>query len=152
DAIAADIRSRALKPSERVGTQRELAKHFSVAVPTLREALRQLEALGFVTIRHGSGIFVGDHFDRTIVSSKFRHTANRQRLIQLLNARATLEPSIAEQAALIRDERGIALLRRTLELAHEHVNIDDEALSRINIDIHRAIAATTGNPILEELL
>lgn len=162
NAIAADIRARALAPGERVGTQRELAARFDVAVATLREALRQLEVLGFLSIRHGSGIFVGDGFDRTVVSSTIADRANRQRLVQLLDARRTLEPSIVEQAATIRDQRGLSWMHEALELAREHVAADgadvtgsgvsDSALWRINLDIHRAMAAAAGNPILEEVL
>lgn len=152
NAVANDIRSRALKPGERIGTQRELAARFDVAVATLREALRQLEVLGFITIRHGSGIFVGERFDRTVVTSTITDQANLPRLVQLLDARSTLEPSIAEQAAQVRDERGLRMLHETLDLARQHVEAGDETLWRINIDIHRAIAATSGNQILEEVL
>lgn len=151
-AVAADIRSRSLAPGERIGTQRELAARFDVAVATLREALRQLEVLGFIRIRHGSGIFVGDGFDRTVVGASVGHQANRDRLVQLLDARRTLEPSIAERAATVRDERGLAMLHEILELAREHLGAGDETLWRINIDVHRAIATTSGNPILEEVL
>lgn len=152
NAVASEIRSRALKPGDRVGTQRELAARFDVAVATLREALRQLEVLGFITIRHGSGIFVGERFDRTVVASTITDHANLPRLVQLLDARSTLEPSIAEQAAQVRDQRGLTMLHETLDLARQHVEAGDETLWRINIDIHRAIAATSGNPILEEVL
>ena len=47
-----------LQRGERLPPEGELAAHFSVSQPTVREALRVLEAMGLVEVRHGSGAYV----------------------------------------------------------------------------------------------
>lgn len=44
----------------RLPTEREIAEEFQVTRNVVREALKRLEALGLVTIRRGSGIYVED--------------------------------------------------------------------------------------------
>lgn len=46
------------KPGERLPTEAELALRYSVSRPTLRNALRQLEAKSLVRTQHGVGTFV----------------------------------------------------------------------------------------------
>ncbi|HEY6156635.1 MAG TPA: GntR family transcriptional regulator, partial [Gemmatimonadales bacterium] len=36
----------------------EMARRFRVGHPTVREALKSLETIGLVSIRHGSGVYV----------------------------------------------------------------------------------------------
>src|SRR4051812_44111010 len=43
---------------ERLPSIVEMARRFGVGQPTIREALRTLEAMGVIEIRHGSGVFV----------------------------------------------------------------------------------------------
>ena len=57
-SILALMQDAELQPGDRLPSVRELSDRFQVAVPTLREAIRRLEAFGVVEVRHGSGIFV----------------------------------------------------------------------------------------------
>ena len=47
-------------PGSKLPTEREVAEEFEVTRNVVREALKRLEALGLVTIRRGSGIYVED--------------------------------------------------------------------------------------------
>lgn len=47
-------------PGDRLPTEHELAERYGVSRPTLRAALRELEATGFVRTQHGVGTFVTD--------------------------------------------------------------------------------------------
>jgi len=47
-------------PGGKLPTEREIAEEFKVTRNVVREALKRLEALGLVTIRRGSGIYVED--------------------------------------------------------------------------------------------
>jgi GntR family transcriptional regulator len=62
--VAADLRSRLaagdLPPGARLPTEAQLAAQFHVSRPTVRAALRELEALRLVRTRHGVGTFVLD--------------------------------------------------------------------------------------------
>src|SRR5215217_702752 len=63
------IRDRHLKPGDRLPSAKDLAAQFSVATPTMREALRRLQATGIVDIRHGSGIYVRRDRERMMLSN-----------------------------------------------------------------------------------
>jgi Xaa-Pro aminopeptidase/DNA-binding FadR family transcriptional regulator len=52
------IREGRLTPGARLPAERRLAKTLGVSPPTIREALRTLEAMGVVAIQHGRGSFV----------------------------------------------------------------------------------------------
>src|SRR6202022_575714 len=39
-------------------SERELAQHYQVSAPTIREAIRGLAAVRLVEVRHGTGIYV----------------------------------------------------------------------------------------------
>src|SRR3954468_7516656 len=62
--IFRDLRSQilkgALKPSERLPGERELAAQYGTNRNTLREAVRMLEQARLVTVRHGQGVTVSD--------------------------------------------------------------------------------------------
>ncbi len=55
-----DIKSGRYSPDEKIPSENELAREFSVSRVTLREALRVLEDDGLIVRRHGSGTFVRD--------------------------------------------------------------------------------------------
>jgi GntR family transcriptional repressor for pyruvate dehydrogenase complex len=44
-----------LKPGDRLMSERELADRLEVSRPSVREAIRSLEMMGFIEIRRGDG-------------------------------------------------------------------------------------------------
>ena len=54
------VRAGQLKPGDRLPAERALAADLGVGRPTLREALRALQLLGVLDIRHGGGVFVNE--------------------------------------------------------------------------------------------
>lgn len=151
-AVVRMVGERGLEPGMKLDSQRELAAHFGVAVPTMREALRRLEGLGMLSFRHGSGIYVGPNVNRSVVPNGVLPPADRERLVELVAARALIEPAIAERAAEVRDPEGIARLEAVLEEARQGLEAGADTLWRTNIDLHRAIAAAAGNRIVAEVL
>ncbi len=51
-----------LKAGDRLPSERELASRFNVSRPSLREALRVLEAIGLLDIQRGGGTFISDFY------------------------------------------------------------------------------------------
>ncbi len=58
DDLRLQILSGRLVRGTRLPSEKELAAHYDVSSPTVREALRALSAMSLVEVRHGSGTFV----------------------------------------------------------------------------------------------
>lgn len=152
DGVMDIVAEQGLVAGDQLDGVKQLALRFNVAVPTMREALRRLEGIGIVELRHGSGVYVGPNAGRRVLLNPVLPRSDLDQLVELLQARRALEPEIARLAAQTRDERGMAWLEEVLEAAREQLERNDPMLWRTNLDIHRAIAAATGNAILAEVL
>lgn len=62
DQILEDLQGRILRGElpngARLPTERDIAAHYGVSGPTVREAIRGLSARGLIKVRHGSGAYV----------------------------------------------------------------------------------------------
>lgn len=146
------IRTEGLGPGDRLPSARVLAERFAVATPTIREALRQLQATGAIDIRHGSGMYVNAALDRVVIANPNQPTLDAERLAELLDARLLVEPYLAGLAARHRSPATTAALRRSLDAAERHLAGDDTRLHEANMAFHRAVATASGHRILHEVL
>jgi GntR family transcriptional regulator, transcriptional repressor for pyruvate dehydrogenase complex len=144
------IRTQGLGAGDRLPSARELAARFAVATPTLREALRRLEATGTLDIRHGSGVYVRD-VSRLILANPNHRGLAHETILHLLAARELIEPHLAEMAAQVGTPDQVAELRAILDQASAALS-DDAALAASNMAFHRAIAHAAGNPVLAEMI
>lgn len=135
-----------LRPGDSLPTVRELASRFEVTPPTIREALRQLQATGSITMRHGSGIYVGEGIDRLLLPNPNGTRLTDARVVALIEARLTIEPGIAALAAANRTEEQLTMLSEAARNAASH---PDAAVVR---NFHREMARATGNPMLYEVM
>ncbi len=130
----------------------EMARRFGVGHPTIREALKTLEAVGVVEIRHGSGVYVNRSGDVFLVASPdFGGTVTKKLLLDLVRTRIALEGLSAADAAEHATEEHLAEMRRLLATAGAHL-ADDEVLAAANLGFHREIARASGNGVLAQLL
>jgi GntR family transcriptional regulator, transcriptional repressor for pyruvate dehydrogenase complex len=147
------IAERKLAAGDQFESVRSLADRFKVAVPTVREALRRLEATGAVELRHGSGVYVGQHIGRLVLANPLAPTPSSDRLIELLQARALIEPPVAALAARVRTEAALERMDRDLAAAAELIASGDHAqLAEVNMDFHRSLAQASGNATLAEVV
>jgi len=107
------ITGQRLAPGDALPTVRNLAERFGVTAPTMREALRRLEATDAVRLRHGSGIYVGPGVLRTLMPNPNSVPFEGEQILYLVDARLALEPSIAALAARHRSEEQLARLEST---------------------------------------
>ena len=61
--IQQQIMSGQIAPGEKLPTEREMAENFNVNRATVREALRKLENIDLLEIRHGDGLYVKDYLN-----------------------------------------------------------------------------------------
>ncbi|SFN03067.1 DNA-binding transcriptional regulator, FadR family [Pseudonocardia ammonioxydans] len=146
DDIMGIIRSEGLAPGDQLASSRELAKRFEVTTPTVREALRRLEATGAVEFRHGSGTYVAPGVDRRLLANPHRPAGTGAAALELVEARLVLEPPIAAAAARTRDADGLRMLENSVTNALHPPRGD----LRPAVHFHVALAATSGNALLRE--
>ncbi|MFI7439170.1 FadR/GntR family transcriptional regulator [Nonomuraea indica] len=146
------IRTGGHRPGDRLPSTRELSQRFAVTTPTLREALRRLEATGAIEMRHGSGIYVGPAIERLVLPNPNMREMRGGQLLELLDARIVIEPPLAAMAA--RRARGddLAALERVLGEAATHLRGEDAELHEANMTFHRATARLAGNSVLHEVV
>lgn len=144
--IVDSIRDEDLHAGDVLPSARRLAEQLEVTVPTLREALRRLEAVGVVELRHGSGTYVGSSFQRRILDNPYYRPEETDDALELLDARIAIEPGIAALSAVRRDEASLKVLSDAADVALEHMTGVRPG------HFHSALAASTGNRALRETL
>lgn len=153
--VLALIREQGLVPGDRLPSVKELAERFSVATPTMREALRLLEMAGNLDIRHGSGIYVRHPEARLMLTNPYARSLDTGTILNLLQARSMIEPPVAELAAINATTKHLDALASLLDEAEHHLTGQDTAdavLGVANMRFHRGIAEGSGNSILADVV
>ncbi|HEY0495371.1 MAG TPA: FadR/GntR family transcriptional regulator [Kutzneria sp.] len=147
DGLLDLISEGALGPGDSLPTVRELAQRFAVTTPTIREALRRLQTTDAVRMRHGSGIYVGDGINRMLLPNPNSTPLKDEHIIQLVEARLTIEPGIAALAAVNRTVDDVERLARAVDTAKRAAGDN-----RPKLNFHRELAAASGNQVLFEVV
>ncbi|MBO0701751.1 MAG: FadR family transcriptional regulator [Candidatus Dormibacteraeota bacterium] len=142
------VRTQDLAPGDRLPSVQALAGRFGVAAPTMREVLRRLQAVGMIEIRHGSGVYVRRPATALILPNPHPGRLERQVILDLLDARSMIEPTLAGLAAERATDAEIGELERTLEGAKANLEGVDRVLGRLNMDFHRTVARVSQHRIL----
>lgn len=141
-----------LKPGDRLPAERDLIASFGVSKNTMREALRVLEVMGFLTIRQGPGggaeVMAPDMRTTQDSIANFLHFQNTS-ITDLSEARRVVEPYLARLAAgrlrqdeLERLESLNQSCRLILARGESLVGCADE------VNFHRILAQVSENPVL----
>jgi GntR family transcriptional regulator, transcriptional repressor for pyruvate dehydrogenase complex len=149
--IRGAISSGELRPGDRLPPETELARSLGVSRPTVREALKVLEALnvlesstgptGGTFVRTLSGVGVADNLKDSIT---LLLDVDQLTLEELWAAREAIETRAVGIAAARRTERDLATMWGTIE-SDEYKKFDDYFP---DITFHRAIADASGNRLL----
>lgn len=137
------------KKGERLPCERELAKDFQVSRTVIREAIRELELTGVVSVKKGAkgGIFIDHAYHRPFMDSLQRLISSGMITVShILEVRLLIEPYITVQAALHSKKEDLEALRNLLEDSAQHKN-DAAILKRNNFEFHILIGRAAGNPI-----
>ncbi len=146
------IREQRMRAGDRLPTVQEMARRCAVSVPTMREAMRRLEAVGIVDMRHGSGSYVLEGALRMVMPNPDPGPLESDSVIELLDARILIEPRLAELAGARATGSELAELGRLLGEAARRLSGDDEGLQVLNLSFHRAVAAMSGNRVLSHII
>ncbi len=138
DVIRRDILTGELKPRERL-VETALAQKYQVSRTPVREAIKQLEALGLVKLERYKGAVVAD-----VDSTEVR---------EMLFVRAGLEGMAAALAAARFTDEGLAQMRQHLdEMAQAAQARNIELFSIANEAFHTLTYIESGNHFLTELI
>lgn len=143
DGLLDLIAEQRLVPGDPLPTVRNLAVRFGVTPPTMREALRRLQATDAVRLKHGSGVYVGEGVLRTLMPNPNSAPIQDEQILYLIEARLAIEPSIAALAAIHRTDEQLAVLESAVDTALQ---------DRPRLNFHRELASASGNPVLFEVV
>lgn len=145
-----------LRPGDPLPPQQELARALGISVPSLREAMKSLEALGMIEVRHGAGTYVGRFsLDAMVDGLAFRVRLdagdNAHVLSELLDVRMILEQSYVRRVVELTDADHIAALYAVVG--------EMEAVAARNIDFpaedwrfHELLYRPVNNAMLTQLV
>lgn len=138
-----------MSPGDQFPAERDLAHRLQVSRTSVRQSFVVLQALGFVDVRHGEGVFL--RRTRGFGESLAKLLERRRRLPEVLEAREALEVKLAELAAAHRGQDDLeamqaALTQMEAEIAAGALGTEGDAA------FHHAIALAAGNQILLHLI
>ena len=151
DELRALIIAGELAEGDSLGHEPDLVERFGVSRPSLREALRILEAEGFITVVRGvrGGVVVHEPDERmTARTAAMVLQARNVALSDVFEARALLEPLAAEAIATSRRRRSIVAELRKLVEQEEATVEDPDAFGVSNAAFHEHLVASAGNQTL----
>jgi DNA-binding FadR family transcriptional regulator len=153
-SIAKDIRLRiaegSLQDGDQLAPMPELAAEFGVSRPTIRECLRILEVEGLVDLRTGSRTGARILEPSTDTAGRLASVmlaAARTRMIDVVEARLVVEPSVIELMATRADRETLADLSERVATLEEKVESTPAFVDSI-ADVERRLFAATGNPAI----
>lgn len=152
EQIKEQITSGRLKPGDKLPSTKDLSERYQVGRSTVREALSALKAMGLVEIHQGEGSYVRSIESRDVDLPEFDALLmSRETLLELIEARKTLEISNAALAAEKRTAEDAAKFRRVLARMEETLGDEAEG-ERSDIEFHLILAEATHNSILVRMI
>jgi GntR family transcriptional repressor for pyruvate dehydrogenase complex len=153
DGVFRQLRSRilggALARGDRLPNERDLADSFEVNRTSVREAVKRLEYLGLVEVRHGHGTFVkgvADSSSLEVIEALLRdpRTVTLELLRQILEFRRHITVQVVELAASHRTEEQLERARKLLSKERDEGVNPAQALA-LDVEFNRLLGEATGN-------
>ena len=116
DLIKKSIVEHQLRPGDKLPTERALAAQLGISRHTVREALKNLQALGVVEIIHGSGIYLKEQdFDFLSFPMQMALGQGQQAIEDLIEARELVEMQVIRLACERATDKQFELLDQYIE-------------------------------------
>lgn len=139
---------------ERLPSEAELADHFAVSRPTVREALKRLAAQSLIRTQRGAsgGAFINrirfeEAYPQQITTSTLLLSMNAVSFGTACEARYALERACAPLSAERRSPDHLATMRAEIH-RQSQPGLTDEAFCASDVAFHRALVDGAGNPVL----
>ncbi|WP_240434630.1 FadR/GntR family transcriptional regulator [Streptomyces sp. YIM 130001] len=159
------ILDRRLRPGEPMPTETELMETLEVSRNSVREALKALQALDIVEIRHGHGTYVGEASLTPFVDGLTFRTLARggwgsprsasggdtQALGEILQVREVLEEGLIRRVAESLDDHELAELEDVVRRMEASGRAGD-AFPELDREFHEKLYRSLGNALVPQLL
>lgn len=148
------IETGAVKPGDRLPSERILQKQLDVSRFALREALAKLSALGIIRIAHGKGAFVATDVDRDALGDVFiplLASHNLKHLVDFFEARVLIESEAAVLCALRRSDEDLAGLQGIIDQSRALLD-DPVRYAEQDYLFHNKISQVSGNTFINKML
>ncbi|WP_299551254.1 FCD domain-containing protein [uncultured Tateyamaria sp.] len=139
---------------QRLPSEAELADHFDVSRPTVREALKRLAAQSLIRTQRGAtgGAFVNrlrfeDAYAQQVTTSTLLLSMNAVSFDVACEARYALERACAPLSAARRTPDHLATMRAEIHRQGQP-GLTDEAFCASDVTFHRALVDGAGNKVL----
>ncbi len=154
NAIKSYILSRNLAPGDPLPTEAELGAEIGVSRSSVREALRKLEALDIVQVKHGSGTFVGEMSLEPMVQTlalraSLSATGNRTFLLEVAEARRALDYGMARDVVRAHHQRPNPQLDQLVEAMLE-LTEQGRSFMAEDMAFHDLLLQGVGNELLRQ--
>ncbi len=150
DELRAMIVSGELEEGESLGREPDLVERFGVSRPSLREALRILEAEGLITVVRGvlGGVVAHQPDERmTARTAALVLQARNVTLGDVHQARSMIEPAAVRVLATSPSKKAVEELRSLVETQRGVIE-DPEAFGQANARFHERLVELAGNQTL----
>lgn len=149
--IVKKIQKGEINPGEKLPPISTLSKEMNIGQSTLREALKQLELIGMISIIHGKGVFVKD-INTPSAFSPFSYIVSfsKPEILQTLEARKIIENAALSLAIKRATPTDVNLIKDALGKM-EKCGQDYEHFMRCDMDFHIKIIEASKNKILLNL-
>ncbi|MCF8105672.1 MAG: FadR family transcriptional regulator [Desulfohalobiaceae bacterium] len=141
-----------LQPGNKLPPEREFAEMLGVSRPSVREALGALSLLGIVEHRRGSGSYLSDK-ENVWPNDSFSilFYINKNALLEIFEARKSIEGSLAGMAAQRRTKEDLAVMKKALD--GMELNLDNRERYNENENFfHQAIIDAARNQVMANIM
>lgn len=145
-----------LRPGDRLPAERQLSDMLGISRPSLREALRVLDAMGMIESRRGAGAASGTVIaerpgDSLSTLLRLHLALSHFSVDDFLEVRRTLEGSSVRRAATARTDEDLSALRALVSTMKRN-KADREAFFAADAEFHVRIATIAGNQLATYLM
>ncbi|MFC1715425.1 FadR/GntR family transcriptional regulator [Candidatus Poribacteria bacterium] len=152
DYIRDYIVKNALHSGDALPVQGQIAKDLGVSLGSVREAVRSLESLGLLEVRHGDGLYVrGMNFDALLQILLYSVMLEPYTLLDLLQVREMLEISTIPKVVQQIQEKDLEACRQILDDWRAEVAAGLPGIEKDQL-FHQTLYRSVGNKLLSSLV
>lgn len=156
DEIAVEILQGSIAPGSLLTPEPQLSERFGVSRTVVREAIKRLQSLGLIEVRHGIGTVVlgperWDDFDPDLIRIRAASGLIADLADDLFAIRRIIEIPVAAEAVRHRTD---AQVERLGEILHrmQDPEVDPATYTDLDIEFHNILFEATGNMLLVKLM